>query len=69
MTDEVTACSIPGCDEPAREGQRYCAPCHAKYMRGWRARKKLEQEQLVEEVFRLRKLTRELKDQLKTAPA
>ena len=24
MTEEYRVCSIPGCDEPARENQRYC---------------------------------------------
>lgn len=66
MSDDVRICSIPDCNNPAREGQRYCADCHAKYMRAWRAKKKRAQQQLVEELFRLRKQNSELKRRLQT---
>jgi hypothetical protein len=37
-----------GCgDEHGRIGQRYCAPCHAAYMREWRKTHPLNAEQLV----------------------
>jgi hypothetical protein len=65
MTDEeFKECSIPDCADPARDGQRYCPPCHAKYMRGWRARRKMQVKQLVAEVFRLREQNRELREQI-----
>jgi len=64
MNDEARNCSIPGCPSVAREGQRYCSDCHARYMKGWRAKRKLQQEQLVNEVLRLRQQNRELREQL-----
>lgn len=34
--DGQKACAR-GCGRPRdRKGQRYCRPCHAEYMRGWR---------------------------------
>lgn len=66
MSEEARTCSIPGCDRPARAGQRYCAECHAKYMKAWRAKRKKQQDQLVEEVLRLRQQNRELREQLRS---
>lgn len=45
---------MPDCDAPPRYGQRYCAPCHSKYMKVWRAKRKREQEKLRESVVRMR---------------
>ena len=64
--EEYRECSMPDCNEPARLSQRYCKVCHAKYMRGWRAKKKKEISGLVDENFRLRRENRDLRDKLKT---
>ena len=48
-------CSMPDCDDPPRPGQRYCADCHAKYMRAWRAKRKAAEDELKADVVRLRK--------------
>lgn len=69
MDEEIRTCSIPGCDEPARVGQRYCAGCHATYMRGYRARKKRELDEMREEVLRQRKIIRELREELREGNA
>ena len=58
MTDKL--CSMPHCDKPQRPGQRYCAECHKKYMRAWRARRRREAEELKAQVLRLRKRVVEL---------
>lgn len=51
---EVRKCSMPECDNEPRYGQRYCPPCHAKYMKAWRAKKRRQQKQLFAEVIQLR---------------
>lgn len=48
-------CSMPNCDAAPRAGQRYCGPCHSKYMRAWRARRRREELELRESVVKLRK--------------
>lgn len=48
-------CSMPNCDRPQRAGQRYCAECHRKYMRAWRAKRRREAEELKATVLKLRK--------------
>jgi len=47
-------CSMPDCNEPPRSRQRYCAECHKKYMRAWRARRKRDDEKLKASVLKLR---------------
>lgn len=47
-------CSMPSCDQPPRQGQRYCGTCHSKYMKIWRAKRKREQEQLQQSVVKMR---------------
>lgn len=49
-----TQCSMPNCDLPPREGQRYCRVCHSKYMKAWRAKHRLAQIQLQASVVNLR---------------
>lgn len=43
-------CTIHGCGNPRRFGGRYCKTCHARYMRGARAKVALtdEERELVE---------------------
>lgn len=45
------------CDNPRQKGRRVCNPCHAAYMRAWRAkqREELAQLRLAERVRLLRK--------------
>lgn len=52
---QIKLCSMPDCDEPQRPGQRYCAECHRKYMRAWRAKKRRAEQELKAQVVRLRK--------------
>ena len=47
-------CSMPNCDKPPREGQRYCKVCHSLYMKAWRAKQRLAQIQLQASVVNLR---------------
>ena len=54
MTDQKL-CSMPSCDKPQRAGQRYCSECHSKYMKAWRAKRRLEEQKLRESVVKLRK--------------
>lgn len=42
------------CDNPRPKGRRICNPCHAAYMRAWRAKKR--EEMVAERVKLLRKL-------------
>jgi len=48
-------CSMPNCDNAQRAGQRYCADCHKKYMRAWRAKRRREAEELKSTLLKLRK--------------
>jgi hypothetical protein len=45
---------MPDCDAPPRANQRYCAECHKKYMKAWRAKRKRDVAQLAASVVRLR---------------
>ena len=45
---------MPDCDKTPRANQRYCAECHSKYMKAWRAKRKREQAQLLASVVKLR---------------
>jgi hypothetical protein len=45
---------MPDCLAPPRANQRYCADCHSKYMKAWRARRKREQAKLLASVVRMR---------------
>lgn len=58
----LTKCSMPGCSEPPRHGQRYCRTCHGLYMKAWRAKRKREEMLLRESVVKLRKRVAELLD-------
>ena len=49
-----TQCSMPDCDAPPRANQRYCADCHSKYMKAWRAKRKRQQAELAASVVRMR---------------
>ena len=61
MGQEVdSVCSMPGCNEPPRDRQRYCAACHKKYMRIWRAKRKRDDEKLRASVLKLRQRVMEL---------
>jgi hypothetical protein len=53
--DRTRLCSMPDCDQVPRERQRYCANCHRKYMRAWRAKRKKAEADLKEELIRMRK--------------
>ena len=67
LTDKK--CSMPECDAPPRPGQRYCCDCHSKYMRAWRAKRKRREQEMQEELLRLRKRLVELRtenEELKT---
>lgn len=48
-------CSMPGCDDLPRANQRYCPECHSKYMKTWRAKRKRQQEKLMQSVLSMRK--------------
>ena len=61
MEPDYKVCSMPGCEEEARPNQRYCAVCHALYMKGWRAKKKNQVRDLQTEVIKLRKENYELR--------
>ena len=63
MTDQKL-CSMPDCDKPQRAGQRYCSECHSKYMKAWRAKRRLQEQQLRESVVKLRKTVVEQKRKL-----
>ena len=45
---------MPNCDKAPREGQRYCKKCHSRYMKAWRAKQKLAQQQLLASVVNMR---------------
>jgi len=66
-TEELASkiCSMPDCDKPPREGQRYCRKCHGKYMKAWRARRRREEMLLRKSVVTLRKRVVELQQELK----
>ena len=49
-----TQCSMPDCDELPRVNQRYCAECHSKYMKAWRAKRKRDVARLAASVVRMR---------------
>lgn len=55
MASKEKTCSVPGCDRPPRYGQRYCGPCHAAYMRAYRASEKRRIKMMSAEVERLRR--------------
>lgn len=69
--NQLTAklCSMPDCDEPQRPGQRYCAECHRKYMRAWRAKKRRAEQELKGQVIRLRKRVVELEQEARERTA
>lgn len=46
---------MPDCDQPPRQGQRYCAECHSRYMRAWRAKRKREEQEMKAKLVKLRK--------------
>ena len=47
-------CSMPDCDKAPRHNQRYCAKCHSKYMKAWRAKRKRDVAKLAASVVRMR---------------
>jgi hypothetical protein len=57
---------MPDCDAPPRANQRYCAECHSKYMKAWRARRKREQAKLLTKLVSMRSqivtMNREIKE-------
>lgn len=55
MRKAATVCSMPNCDKPPREGQRYCKDCHRVYMKAWRAKRRREEQELRASVVGLRK--------------
>lgn len=62
QSEKTRFCSRPDCELPARTGQRYCPKHHAEYMRGWRAKRKREMDELAAECLRLRQENRALKE-------
>ena len=45
---------MPDCDKPPRSNQRYCARCHSKYMKTWRAKRRREALRLQASVLQMR---------------
>ena len=54
MANEQKLCSMPNCDKPPRNRQRYCRECHKLYMKAWRAKRRVAEQQLRDSVVRLR---------------
>ena len=52
---ETKRCSMPDCSDAPRPGQRYCPACHRVYMRAWRAKRRRQEEELKQQVVKLRK--------------